>query len=200
MTDLFGKNIVVYDIEIKVGVPPLTWNDKDKMGVSSVALYDYRDGFIKVYMDDNIATLNARLMDADLIVGFNHLDFDEVVLYRSGLKEHRNMYYHYDICQEGRKALGWKVGDRYPSRISLDNYCKATLGIGKQGNAALAPELYQKQKFGELITYNISDTMLTARLFEKIWETGEIQIVESMKPLKMADPRIFMKGYLPDAT
>lgn len=200
MNKLLGKNIVVYDIEIKIGVPPLTWDDKDKMGVSSVALYDYRDGFIKVYMDDNIQHLNTRLMEADLIVGFNHIDFDEVVLQRSGLKEQRNMYHHYDICQEGRKALGWKEGDKYPGRISLDNYCKATLGVGKQGNAALAPELYQAKRFGELITYNISDVILTCRLFGKIWVAGLIrsQKLASDGSIEytshnMSDPRKFIK-------
>src|SRR5688500_13555672 len=80
---LAGKNIVVYDLEIKVPINELPngWESYDQMGISVAALWDYRTMRVHIYMDDNLHLLAERLSEPNtLIVGFNHINFDNRVL------------------------------------------------------------------------------------------------------------------------
>ena len=179
--ELRGKNIVVYDAEIKnlvgatVGGKKITWDDHDLMGISCVALFDYETMDYTVYLADNMKGLAARLNRADMIVAFNQINFDNRLLRSSGLdlKPDSDLI-NYDILVEGRLAIGWSPGQRFPSGCKLDNFLEATFGdqFKKTAHGAEAPKMWQENRLGELISYCLADVVRERGLFECIWITG----------------------------
>ena len=181
--DLAGLNVVVHDAEIINGIPgphptqgrPMTWNDHDAMGISVACLYDYLDGEFKVYMKDNFDKLAERLNSADLIVGFNVIDFDHKLYRGSGLPlKPEDQLRTYDILVESRKGLGWKPGQEFPSGCRLNNHLLGMFGPDavKTADAATAPQMYKEGRFGELISYCLADVFREKRVFEHICAYG----------------------------
>jgi DEAD/DEAH box helicase domain-containing protein len=177
ISDLHGKNIVVFDLEIKEEIGGIiTWNDHDKMGISVGCLFDYQTGDTHAYMDDNIKELTDRLNRADLIVAFNQIGFDNSLMRASGqgLKSDSELP-NYDILIEGRKAIGWSESLPYPKGCKLDDFLKHTFGqqFMKTGSGALAPVLYKSGQLGKLVSYCLADVRRERMLFEHIYLTGE---------------------------
>jgi len=80
---LTGKNIVVYDLEIKKPIEECSkgWSSHDEMGISVGCAFDYREMRYRVFMDDNILALVERLNEPNtLIVAFNHVNFDNKLI------------------------------------------------------------------------------------------------------------------------
>lgn len=179
VTDLQGLNIVVHDAEIErlVGSPhptqnrPITWEDHDAMGISVVCLFDYVDMEYKVFMKDNLDELAKRLNSADMIVGFNVIDFDHRLYRANGvaLKPESELR-TYDILVESRKALGIKEGSPRPGGLRMNNHLLGTFGPEsiKTADGADAPGMWQRGEIGKLVTYCISDVFREKRLFEHI--------------------------------
>jgi hypothetical protein len=173
-----GKNIVVYDLEIKRSIGQLlnskkiTWDDHHLMGISSLVIYDYLTGDYSVHLDDNMADAIERLNEADLVVGFNQTGFDEKVILGSEFP--LSVKKNYDLLYYGRLGMGWRDGDNYPTGCKLDDFLLATLGPKaiKTGEGSLAPLLYQTQQIGKLISYNLADVSRTKKLFEHVWVFG----------------------------
>ncbi len=70
--------IIVFDLEIKNPIDgvKVTWDDKDKMGISIGVAYSYNSGEYHTFMDDNLPDLWRLLKEAHLITGFNIKTFD----------------------------------------------------------------------------------------------------------------------------
>lgn len=170
---LTGKNIIVYDLEIKKTIEQCSrgWASLDEMGISVGCLYDYRDDSNHVYMDDNIGQLINRLSEnGTWIVAFNHIQFDNALL-RATIRDPRktlpedSQLKNYDMLIESRKAAG-AVG-RIPG-FKLDDHLEALRLPLKTANGAMAPIMYQQGKIGELIDYCLNDVRQERRLFEHI--------------------------------
>jgi len=199
--DLRGQNIVVYDLETErlVGSScngtKITWDNVHLMGVSVAVLFDYRDCDFKVYMDDNMYDLVQRLQTASLIVGFNHIKFDnEVLRGEFNLKCDRELH-NYDLLIEGRRGIGWQKGQKTPVGCKLNDFLVGTFGrqFAKTGDGADAPKLYKDCKFGKLTTYAIADVSRTKLLFEHVWKT--CQATTPMHGVhKFYDPRYYVDG------
>lgn len=172
--------IIVYDIEIKKAIlgrneEPIEgieycqgWSDHTGMGISSITAYDYAKNRMRVFMDDNMGEFALMVQEADLIVGFNSIAFDNKVCRANGIAipEGRD----YDILVELWAAAGLPrhFAGKQSGGFGLDATCDANFGLKKTGNGALAPVLYQRGQYGALLDYNINDVYLTARLLDKI--------------------------------
>lgn len=173
---LNGKNIVVYDLEIQnvIDGKKITWADHDKMGLSVGCLFDYETGDYNVYFENDKHALAARLNSADLIVAFNQIGFDNLLLRAIGtdLKPDSELN-NYDMLLKSRQAVGWK-GGRYPSGLRLDNHLESTFGKNfmKTEDGAQAPVMWQAGKIGEVTTYCLADVRREKMLFEHIVNTG----------------------------
>lgn len=175
-----GKNIVIYDLETKHATGEaynnrkITWDDHNLMGISSLCVYDYQTSNYSIHMDDNMEDAVTRINSADLVVGFNQVGFDEKVLRGAGFELRKDLP-NYDLLYEGRRGMGWRDGDTFPSGCKLQDFLIGTFGpdFGKTGDGAMAPTLYQTKQFGKLITYNMMDVSRTRKLFEHIWVFGE---------------------------
>ena len=171
-----GRNIIVYDLEIKEPIEgQVTWDRHDLMGISVGVAYHYLTGEFKVYMDDNIAELGAHLHQADLITGFNIIGFDNRLLDATlGAKGELSRVLDlksYDMLVESRKAAGWKPSMSFPKSMRLDDHLKSTFGekFMKTANGAEAPLMWKNKELGRLISYCIDDVAREKLLFEHVW-------------------------------
>ena len=152
---LAGKNIVVYDLEIKnvIGVNGVTWDTHDKMGISVGCLFDFRTMDNLVFMDDNISALAERLNSAELVVGFNIIGFDNKLLDATpeNKVKLRPDLPIYDMLYWSRRATGWNDGEKFPKGLKLDDHLLAMFGQQhmKTSNGAEAPVMYQEKRMGE---------------------------------------------------
>ncbi len=168
--------IVVYDLETKT--KPETkadWVDYPKMGISVGCSYDFSTGEYGVYLDDNLGALIDLLNSADMVTAFNHVHFDNKLLTgvaaHLGIPQKLDIRLNYDMLVESR--AGAKVG-MFAKGFKLDAHLKATLGdeAMKTGSGAMAPDLYQAGKLGEVISYCLADVHRERLLFRHIWKKG----------------------------
>lgn len=160
--------IAVYDLECKVSPYECGgWKDYKGMGISSgVVWYSWRGGQFgttEVYSGDQVDQLAARLEEADVVVSFNGLTFDNNLL-SAVLGRSIRIKANCDLMARVEAAIG--------KRPKLDALAEATLGEGKCGHGQHAPQLARAGRWAELHTYNIRDVMLTLRLFWFAKENG----------------------------
>ena len=177
--NLSGKNILVFDAEIKntIDGKNVKWTDFDKMGVSVACAFDYRDMRFRVFMDDNLDQLVNRLNEPKtLIVFFNGVHFD-IPLIRATpnkkgviLKPDSELNY-YDMLLVSREACNT---GKFEKGFKLDDHLKALNLSTKTGWGGDAPRLYQEGKLGELIDYAINDVKVETQLFNHICKHGKL--------------------------
>lgn len=174
---LNGLNIVVFDCEIENDVDGknVTWDRKDLMGFSVGCLFDYRTGDYGVYFKEDIARFADRLNNADLIVGFNILGFDnELIRAQGGALKPDDELNHYDLLQYSRKSIGWTPAQKFPSGMKLDDHLEATFGKEnmKTEDGALAPKMWRDGRRGEVVNYCLADVKREKMLFEHVFNYG----------------------------
>lgn len=192
--------VVTFDLEIarEVDEFPEKWEAarQGKCGIASVVLHDSDTGRYHIYgpqvefdtkvEEFRIAGLGTlpecmhHLNSADLLVGFNSIEFDKPVL--ENFTQMSLTVAHYDILQEVWKAVGKKF-----KGYGLGPISQRTLGIGKSGTGEHAPILFKQGRFAELLDYNLNDVYMTRMLYNHILETGSIMDI-SNKPLELNVP------------
>lgn len=169
IVSLTGKNILVYDLEIKNPIETLSrgWDAHDEMGISVGCAFDYRDMRYRVFMDDNILQLVERMNEPNtLIVAFNHIHFDNRLLRASGLPlKPDHELKQYDMLLESREGAGCKGPQK---GFKLDEHLKTLRLPMKTANGAMAPIMWQGKRYGELIDYCLNDVTQEKALFEHI--------------------------------
>ena len=174
---------LIYDLEIKNAIQGRNetriegidycggWGDHAGMGISVMGAYDVEKNRARVFCDDNKDEFFETVADADVIVGFNNIPFDNKVttLCWDGNKEMLDTK-SYDILREIWIAAGLPpaFNPRTHGGYGLDATCKANFGTEKSGNGALAPVLWQQGKIGAVIDYCMNDIALTLQLWRKI--------------------------------
>lgn len=178
LKDLEGKNIVVYDLEIKKPIDECEkgWGGHDEMGISVGCAFDYLDMRYRVFMDDNLHHLVERLNRRDtLIVAFNNINFDNKLLRATPNKgdvkfvedTELNNYDMFKVSQEG--AMG---SCRPQKGFKLDDHLRA-LGMElKSGHGADAPLWWKSGLVGKVVDYCLDDVRLEKKLFEDMYVTG----------------------------
>lgn len=185
VTELYGLNVCVYDVEIfncigdEVEVVDLNgtgetrkelgWGDLDKLGFSVACLFDYRDGDAKVYFDKDKGQLAERLNEADLVVGFNIVRFDNELLRKQGCHLRKDVVC-YDMLLETRQA----IGGGFVKGCKLDNHLLGTFGphLLKTGHGEEAPRRAQAGDWAWVTTYCLGDVRRERLLFEHAWRFG----------------------------
>jgi len=146
---------VVIDLETKYTFRD--FSEHEKLGITVLALFDYRDKSQKIFTEKDINNLFPILENSSYIVGFNINSFDLPVLqpyYPGDIKHFRT----FDILDDIKRILG--------RRLSLNDTIKATLGKKKTGHGLEAIDFYKEGKWEELKKYCMADVMLTKELFD----------------------------------
>mgnify|MGYP000922513137 CR=1 FL=1 len=133
------KNIVYFDLETQKSFNDVGgWANKSQMLVSIGVTYSTVRGDYKIYTEDTIQELIEEIKNADLVVGYNHIQFDYGVLEGYCLLELTGQTNNLDMMLELEKLIGF--------RLKLDALGSATLGAGKTGNGLDALRWWQEYK------------------------------------------------------
>lgn len=108
--------------------------------------------------------LLAVLRRADLVIGFNNLDFDYRVLAPYAGEDLGRVLSSFDILREVQKELGF--------RLSLDHLARETLGERKSASGLQAIKWFREGRWDELISYCRQDVEVTWNLFRSGWREG----------------------------
>ena len=176
MTTQFREplHIMVFDLETRRGPDEVGgWQGlkQGKGGISCIVLYDSETDDYFLY-DDHTLEDFARVVEQPnvILVGYNSKEFDLQIV-QNLLGRRLNVRYHIDLFdlikdaleREGRaRERGWKLGDA----------ALRSMGIGKSGSGAHAPELANQHRYAELITYCRADVDLTRQLLDYLRRHG----------------------------
>ncbi len=169
------SRILYFDLETKYSAEDVGgWNNIMDMGMAIGVLYDTSDGDFHVYQEHQVPALISHLRQADLTVGFNHVEFDlRVLAGHQPTSELRHQLYmelrelrHFDILTELKKVLG--------HRLRLDSIARPTLGVGKSADGLQSLQWYKEGRIGLIIEYCKQDVDVTRRLYEFALENGKL--------------------------
>lgn len=115
------KNIVYFDLETRRSAAEVGgWHETAKMGVSVAVTFSTKDNAYHIYTEDRMEELIEELRNADLVVGYNHVNFDYGVLQAFTFWTVADVTNNLDICADLTGRLG--------HRLKLDSVAKVTLG------------------------------------------------------------------------
>ncbi len=134
-----GKNIVYFDLETQRSFGDVGgYANKDKMGVSVAVTYSTARGGYRIYRESEMDQLGDELVRADLVVGWNHVQFDYPVLQPYVFPTLGDQTINLDMMLALEARLGF--------RLKLDSVAAATLGTGKTADGLDALRWWQEHK------------------------------------------------------
>jgi DEAD/DEAH box helicase domain-containing protein len=128
-----------------------------KLGLAAAVTYATADEAFHHYTEENVDDLIAELTAADLVVGFNVLNFDYEVL-RAYTDERLDRLPTVDMLDHIYKRLGF--------RVSLDKLAASTLGTQKSADGLQAVRWYKQGRIQEILDYCQQDVEVTRQLYE----------------------------------
>ena len=133
------KNIVYFDLETQRSFGDVGgFAHKSKMGISVGVTYSTARGSYEIYPENEMDRLGEELVRADLVVGWNHLQFDYPVLQPYIFHTLADQTLNLDMMLDLEKKLGF--------RLKLDVVASATLGTGKTADGLDALRWWQEHK------------------------------------------------------
>lgn len=165
-----SKNILVLDLETQKSFKEVGKSKLEKLKVSCVGIYDYLTDQFTSYEEKDMMKLEARLREAELLIGFNIRRFDMAVLapYLFMPVTHVPVL---DLLEDVEAVRG--------HRASLDSIAGPTLKQHKIGNGADALILYKEGKMEELKRYCLEDVRLTKEIYEYGCQAGKVLFTSS---------------------
>lgn len=134
-----GKNIVYFDLETQRSFGDVGgFSNKSKMGVSVGVTYSTARGTYEIYPENEMEKLGEELVRADLVVGWNHMQFDYPVLQPYVFHTMVEQTINLDMMLELEKIVGF--------RLKLDSVASASLGTGKTADGLDALRWWQEHK------------------------------------------------------
>src|SRR5258708_2052043 len=135
-----------------------SWNKKRDMGMSVGVTYSTKLRQYRIYSEQRVNDLINQLLRADLVVGFNIMNFDFEVLMGYTILDLPHQLRTLDLLTEVEKNLG--------GRPKLDNIAQATLGIGKTGDGIDAIKWWREKRVIEIAEYCCFDVKVTRLVHE----------------------------------
>jgi uncharacterized protein YprB with RNaseH-like and TPR domain len=134
-----GKNIVYFDLETQRSFGDVGgFAHKDKMGISVAVTYSTARESYEIYGESEMDRLGEELVRADLVVGWNHIQFDYPVL--------QPYIFHTLADQTANLDMMLDLETRLGFRPKLDSVASATLGMGKTADGLDALRWWQDHK------------------------------------------------------
>ena len=115
-----SRDIVYFDLETqRTANDAGGWDKKRDMGMSIGVTYSTAQGEYRIYSEKNVNALIDQLLRADLVVGFNVINFDYEVLMGYTILDLPHQCKTLDLLVEIEAKLGHRLG--------LDAVATATL-------------------------------------------------------------------------
>lgn len=140
---------------------------RGECGISALVIYDSTTGRYHIYDQHTVDEAVDHLNSADLLVGWNTIDFDSEAI--AGVSGKYIIVPQFDMLAEAWKSLGkrkkgWK----------LTEVAKRTLGVEKNNDGRFASELAQSGQWGKLFDYCLNDVFMTKELYNHVVENGSL--------------------------
>jgi DEAD/DEAH box helicase domain-containing protein len=153
------KNTVYFDLETQKSAEEVGgWDRIRDMRMSVGVTFSTARGTYEIYEESRATELIEELRRADLVVGFNTLRFDYVVL----------TAYHPFFDPEQVRTLDLLVDlmKTLPHRLSLDAIAAATLGVEKTSDGLQALRWWRQGRLLDIAEYCCYDVKLTRLVHE----------------------------------
>jgi hypothetical protein len=166
------SNIIYFDLETQKSAAEVGgWDRKRDMKMSVGVTYNTGDGQYRIFPEDQIAELVKQLMRADLVIGFNIINFDYEVLAGYSPLDLRTVP-TLDLMADLEQKLG--------HRLSLDSLAKTTLNTPKVADGLQALRWWKEGKITEIAEYCCFDVKITKELHEYGKQFGEVSYVDRL--------------------
>lgn len=165
------KNFVYFDLETQRSARDVGgWDNKDKMGMSVGVIYSTATGRYEIFPEKEVDALISTMARADLVIGFNHIDFDYKVLQSYSMWDIGEQMTSFDLLQDLEKRLG--------HRIKLDDIATASLGTGKTAEGLDAIRWWREGKVRQIAEYCCFDVKVTRLVHEFGVEHGYVRYID----------------------
>jgi RNase_H superfamily len=139
-------NIIYFDLETQRTANDVGgWDKKRDMGMSIAVTYSTNLNEYRIYPEKRVHDLVQQLLRADLVVGFNIVNFDYEVLMGYTILDLPHQLRTLDLLVEIEKAAG--------NKLRLDNIALATLGVGKTADGVDAIKWWRDRRVMEIAEY-----------------------------------------------
>jgi len=153
------RDIVYFDLETqRTANDAGGWDKKRDMGMSVGVTYSTALGEYRIYSEKRVNELVEQLLRADLVVGFNVLNFDYEVLMGYTILDLKAQLVTFDMLVDLEAKLG--------HRLALDSLAQATLGTGKTADGMDAIKWWREGRVLEIAEYCCFDVKVTKLLHE----------------------------------
>src|SRR5205814_8504768 len=125
------------------------WDKKRDMGMSVGVTYSTKLGEYHIYQEKQVDALVDQLIRADLVVGFNVINFDYEVLMGYTILDLPHQCQTLDLLVDIEKALG--------HRLCLDSLATATLGVGKTRDGLDAIRWWREGRLADIADHCCDD-------------------------------------------
>jgi hypothetical protein len=154
-----SRDLVYFDLETqRTANDAGGWHRKRDMGMSIAVTYSTRLGVYRIFTEKNVQELVDQLVRADLVIGFNVINFDYEVLMGYTILDLPHQCQTLDLLVELEKRLGHK--------LSLDTVATASLGVGKTGDGLDAIRWWREGRLLEIAEYCCFDVKCTKLVHE----------------------------------
>ena len=159
------ENIIVLDLETQRSFKDVGKQNLHKLKVSVVGTFDYLTQAYETYEEKDLISLDKRIREADLLIGFNIRRFDLPVLAPYLFSPVGNLPV-LDLLEVIEKVRG--------HRASLDSIAQPTLKLRKSGTGFDALALFRDGKMEALKRYCLDDVRLTKEVYDYGRVNGKI--------------------------
>ncbi|HEY5741344.1 MAG TPA: ribonuclease H-like domain-containing protein [Terrimicrobiaceae bacterium] len=162
-----SMDIVYFDLETQRTANDVGgWDRKDQMRMSVGVTYSTAEGVYEIYSESRAGDLVTRLRRADLVVGYNILNFDYSVLMAYTILDLPHYLPTLDLLQHVEQASG--------HRLKLEDLALGTLGVGKTAEGLDAIRWWRQGKVIEIAEYCCFDVKVTRLVHEHGTRHGEL--------------------------
>lgn len=159
-------NIVYFDLETQKSATEVGgWNNKRDMRMSVGVTFSTAEGRYRIFNEAQVNELIKQLLRADLVVGFNIVNFDYEVLAGYSPLDLRTVP-TLDMMVDLESKLG--------HRLSLDSLARATLNAPKIADGMTALRWWKEGKLMDIAEYCCYDVKITKELHEFGQRGGEV--------------------------
>lgn len=153
------KDIVYFDLETQRSAGDVGgWDKKCDMGMSVGVTYSTKLGEYIVFGEADVDQLIDQLRGADLVIGYNHINFDYQVLMGYTCLDLPSQLVSLDLCTYLDEAIN--------HRPKLDHIASASLGCGKTAEGLQAIKWWREGKIMEIARYCCFDVKVTKLVHE----------------------------------
>ncbi len=153
------SDIVYFDLETQNTANDVGgWERKADMKMSIGVTYSSRDGEYRIFSENKVNELIEQLRQADLVVGFNTINFDYAVLMGYTILDLEHELRSLDLMVDIENQIG--------HRLKLETLAQATLGIGKTGDGLDAIKWWREGRILDIAEYCCFDVKVTKLLHE----------------------------------